>query len=114
MLFGPRVPGTRGLAGRQLQRPPSARPPGSKARSSRFLFDKSPKKRMGISSPQRATHGSGVTLEGAGDARPGLRPEGRGGGEAVKDEAALGGRYGGGGGAPRFSAASASFPSASV
>lgn len=27
--------------------------------------------------------GSGVTLEGAGDARPGLRPEGRGGGEAV-------------------------------
>lgn len=52
-MFGPRVPGTRGLAGRQFQRPPSARPPGSKARSS-FLFDKSPKQRMGISSPQRA------------------------------------------------------------
>lgn len=43
-------------------------------------------------------HSSGVTPEGAGDAWPGLRPEGRGGREAVKEEAALGGRYGGGAG----------------
>lgn len=31
------------------------RPPGSEALSSRFLFDKSPKQRLGISSLQRAT-----------------------------------------------------------
>lgn len=71
----------------------------------------SPKWTAGTSSPKRS-HGSGTTPEGAGGARPKAGRQARAGG--CKGRGGTGKPLWRRGGAPRFSAASASFPSASV